>query len=241
MAENDISNSEEGNTDTAEDDTNTAEDIVETAEDIIEVVGDTIEFVDGIIETAEETIDTLEETIKDTFDPNNVASDFVNEQVDSLKKIFMPSYAFNLPPVKFNFVVVIFSGGIWPNLIDMRFSKVSGMNSWIETESFEQGGQNIKMHTLPKNVKYDTLKLESGIVIDSDLNEDFNVAMTELDLKPGNVLVSALDRNDNPIYSKLFLKTYPVKWEASELDANSNELMIDTIELAYQKFILIEN
>lgn len=144
----------------------------------------------------------------------------------------------DVSPVKFNFVVVLFPFGIIPNPIDIRFSKVSGMNSSIETESLQEGGENLLVHTLPKHVKYENLKLERGMVIGSLLNLEFDVAMTTLSLAPSNVMVTVLN-NAYPISSWLFLKTYPVKWQVSDLDANQNELMIDTMEFAYEKFIPI--
>jgi phage tail-like protein len=124
-----------------------------------------------------------------------------------------------------------------PDPIDIRFSKVSGMNCSIETETLEEGGENLARHVLPKRVNYETLKLERGMMIGSRFDTEFLNVMTTLEIVPGDVMVSVLNDLGMPIYSWLFLKTYLVKWNFSDLDANQNDLIINTMELTYEKFV----
>jgi phage tail-like protein len=140
------------------------------------------------------------------------------------------------PPAGFHFAVVYFVGGTVPSPLDMRFQKVSGITSEIETTSLNEGGENLYIHRLPGRVKYGNLKLERGLVTGSPLNLEFNVTMSTLKINPGNVLVALLNDNDAPISAWLFWKTYPVKWSVSDLDANSNSVVIDTMELSYTRF-----
>lgn len=148
----------------------------------------------------------------------------------------------NLPsigssPVSYSFIVILMSMGVIPNPLDIRFSKVSGISSKIDIETLEEGGENLLTHNLPNRVSHETLKLERGMVIGSLMNFEFNKAMTSLQVEPSNVLVALLDHNGNPSAAWLFLKTYPVSWSVSDLDANQNELVIDTMEFAYQQFL----
>ncbi|WP_293067895.1 MULTISPECIES: phage tail protein [unclassified Moorena] len=53
---------------------------------------------------------------------------------------------------------------------------------------------------------------------------------------PSNVLVILLNENTVPVSSWLFKRAYPVKWTTSDLDANANAVVIDTMELAYVRF-----
>lgn len=85
-------------------------------------------------------------------------------------------------------------------------------------------------------MNYGNLTLERGLVTGSPLNMEFNNAMSTLKISPGNVLVSLLDEKSIPVSAWLFWKTYPVKWRVSDLDATSNSLAIDTMELAYTRF-----
>lgn len=53
---------------------------------------------------------------------------------------------------------------------------------------------------------------------------------------PSNVLVMLLNEKSIPLSSWLFKRAYPVKWTVSDLDANANAVVIDTLELAYARF-----
>jgi phage tail-like protein len=143
------------------------------------------------------------------------------------------------PPAGFHFAVIFFSGGTVPDALDMRFKKVSGLGSEIETITYKEGGENLYTHRLPNRVSYHNLTLERGMVIGSPLNLEFNVAMSNYQFNPGNTLIALLDDDDLPVAAWLFLKTYPVKWSVSDLAADVNGLVIETLELAYTRFQVI--
>jgi phage tail-like protein len=140
------------------------------------------------------------------------------------------------PLVGFHFAVVFFNGGSVPNPLDMRFKRVAGISAEIETTTYKEGGENLFTHRLPNRVSYNNLTLERGLVIGSPLNNEFNVAMSNLRLNPGNVLVALLNDDSMPISAWLFWKTFPVKWSISDLDAANNSVVIETMELAYTRF-----
>ncbi|MDJ0715444.1 MAG: phage tail protein [Prochloraceae cyanobacterium] len=141
-----------------------------------------------------------------------------------------------IPPVGFHFMVVFFIAGVTPNPLDIRFQKVSGISAEIETEDIREGGENLFRQHLPTRVTYNNLVLERGMVIGSPLNLEFNVAMSSMKFAPSNVLVMLLNEEDIPLASWLFQSAYPVKWTVSDLDANQNQVVIDTMELAYGRF-----
>lgn len=139
------------------------------------------------------------------------------------------------PPLGFRFGVLFFAGGAIPNPLDIFFQKVSGLSSTVETAAIEEGGQNLYSQSLPKKIKYDNLVLERGVVVGSPLVIEFNVAMSLFKFSPSNVLVTLLDNTRIPIAGWLFMKAYPVKWSVSDLDANANSVVIETMELTYQR------
>ncbi|PZN68990.1 MAG: phage tail protein [Candidatus Methylumidiphilus alinenensis] len=140
-----------------------------------------------------------------------------------------------VPPVGFRFGVLFLFGGIIPNPIDCRFRKVSGICSSISTRTLNEGGQNLYSHKLPERVQYDNLVLERGLVVGSPLVCEINDTMSSFQFKPANVLVTLLDEKAIPISAWLFRNAYPVKWKVSDLDADSNTVVIETMELAYQR------
>ena len=56
---------------------------------------------------------------------------------------------------------------------------------------------------------------------------------------PSNVLVTLLDNTRIPISAWLFMKAYPVKWSVSDLDATANSVVIEHMELAYQRMQVV--
>ena len=140
------------------------------------------------------------------------------------------------PPVGFHFMVSFLIGGYVPNLLDIRFQRVSGMTSNIETTEVREGGENLFAHRLPTRVTYDNLVLERGMVIGSALNLEFNAAMSTLRFETGNVLVMLLNAESVPISAWFFQDTFPIKWSVSDLDANQNAVVIDTMVLSYTRF-----
>jgi phage tail-like protein len=146
---------------------------------------------------------------------------------------------FGDPPLGFRFGVLFFAGGVIPNPLDILFQKVSGLSSTVSTSTVEEGGQNLYSHRLPGRIQYDNLVLERGLVVGSPLVIEFNVAMSLFKFSPSNVLVTLLDDAGIPISGWLFMNAYPVKWSVSPLDATSNTVVIETLELAYQRMQVI--
>lgn len=135
----------------------------------------------------------------------------------------------------FRFGVFFFAGGVEPNHLDIRFQKVSGLSAEVETKAQPEGGQNLYTQQLPNKVKYDNLSLERGMVIGSQLNRQFNAAMSLFKFNPSNVLVTLFGEDKAPIAGWLFMKAYPVKWTTASLDAGEKQVVIDTMELSYTR------
>ncbi|MCJ8268392.1 MAG: phage tail protein [Psychrosphaera sp.] len=144
-------------------------------------------------------------------------------------------------PVSYSFFVVMLVGGLIPNLfnIDMRFRKVGGINTSIKMHEFFEGGENLLSHKVPERLSFEPLKLERGMAFGSALNFEFNIAMTTMKMTPGMILVGLLDSKGLPSASWLFQKTIPLSWRVSELNADENNLVIDSLEFHYESYITL--
>lgn len=155
--------------------------------------------------------------------------------------LFEPGSILNPSPLlNHRFGVFFLVGGIIPNPIDIRFQKVSGLSTEITTETINEGGQNLFSHRIPKKISYNNLVLERGMLIGSPVNLEFNITFSTFKFYPCNVIVTLFNENSIPMAAWFFYKAYPVKWAMSNLEAKSNEVMIDTMELAYQRYQLIK-
>jgi phage tail-like protein len=143
-------------------------------------------------------------------------------------------------PLSHRFGVYFFAGGLVPNPLDIYFQKVSGLSMNMETESINEGGQNLYTHRIPKRASYGNLVLERGVALISPLNIEFNVAFSQFQFLPSNVLITLYNQHSIPLMGWMFTKAYPVKWSMSDLDAESNKLLIDSMELAYTRFQVIK-
>jgi phage tail-like protein len=139
----------------------------------------------------------------------------------------------------FRFGVFFFAGGLIPNPLDIRFQKVSGLSAEIRTSTVNEGGQNLYTHRLPDKVDYGNLTLQRGMVVGSPLHIEINVALSLFKFAPSNVMVSLLGEDKAPVAAWLFLKAYPVKWATSDLDASADNIVIDTMELAYTRMQIL--
>jgi phage tail-like protein len=137
------------------------------------------------------------------------------------------------PIIGMRFAVLFMTGGVVPNPLDLRFSKVSGLSMTVETESLAEGGQNLYTQQLPRSVSHGNLVLERGMVVGSPLNIEFNASLSTFKFITSNVLVTLLSEDGLPMAAWLFMKAWPVKWSTSDLDATTPGLVIDTMELAY--------
>ncbi len=135
----------------------------------------------------------------------------------------------------FRFGVFFFAGGLIPNPLDIRFQKVSGLSAEVTLTTHAEGGENLYTHRLPDRVSYGNLTLERGMVVGSLLNIEFNAALSLFEFFPSNVIVTLFNEQNIPISGWLFIRAFPVKWSTSNLDADSETVVVDTMELAYAR------
>lgn len=125
---------------------------------------------------------------------------------------------------------------------EQRFQEVSGLSYEITTEDLNEGGENRFTQKLPKRVRYPNLILKRGLVKSTALLKWFESAMntffkvTVYDFKPADITITLLDEADQPVAIWNVVQAYPLKWSTSDLKANDNSIVIETIELAYQYF-----
>lgn len=138
-------------------------------------------------------------------------------------------------PLSSRFAVVFFALGVVPNPIDLRFQRVSGLSASISTVTVREGGQQLYTHRLPDMVSYENLVLERGFIVGSPLNIEFNVAFSLIKFAPSNVMITLLNEDAVPIAGWMFVQAFPVRWATADLDASRDEVLIDTLELAYTR------
>lgn len=118
------------------------------------------------------------------------------------------------------------------------FSKISGLTMDVETEMIAEGGHNASGYIVEVPAKASkTLRLEGGIYKNSNsLLERLRPGMR---LKQGLVIM-VLGAYGNVQIKYSAERAYVTKWEVSELNAESGQVLIHTFEIAYTQLKIIK-
>lgn len=117
------------------------------------------------------------------------------------------------------------------------FQEVSGINVSIETKSIQEGGVNDYLHKLPeKPAKYENLILKRGFLHGSSLLQWITDAVTNFTFTPKLLEVSLLNASGSKLVTWSFSNAYPVALKTSDLKAQDNSLVVETLEIAYNYF-----
>jgi phage tail-like protein len=117
------------------------------------------------------------------------------------------------------------------------FRAVSGLKIEIEVVEFREGGTG-DVHKLPGRVKYPNLVLKQGFSGPSELQKwAFRVASGQFEHKNATIVIS--DQKNQVLARYSLMNGFPAKWEGLDFDASSNEVAIETIEIAHEGLRLI--
>jgi phage tail-like protein len=142
-------------------------------------------------------------------------------------------------PLAHRFAVFFFAAAVIPNPLDIRFQRVSGLSTRVETELMNPGGKNLTAKHVPKRLTYENLVLERGFVVGSPLNIQLNDVMNEFKFFRSDVLVTLFNEAAVPISAWMFKEAFPVRWATADLNAQEDRILIDTLELCYSRMMTV--
>ena len=130
------------------------------------------------------------------------------------------------PFTKLNFLVEI------DGIASAAFAEVGGLES--ETAVIEyRTGADFTIRKLPGLTKYPNLVLKRGVTRDRDL-WNWRQAVIDGNIQRRNGSVILLDEKRTPVIRWNFREGWPCKWSGPDLDASSNEVAIETLEIAHE-------
>lgn len=140
------------------------------------------------------------------------------------------------PPVGFSFWV---SFEISNAQVDVAFQDVAGIGMELQTEDVVEGGENRFTQKLPTRANYTPLVLKRGLAVSSPLTSWCRDAIENLDIHPTTIIVALLNEKKEPLIAYRFLNAYPLKWSITNFNAETSSLVIESLELYYQYFKII--
>jgi phage tail-like protein len=142
----------------------------------------------------------------------------------------MPTY---YPPVSFHFRVAVIG---LSNDNDLRFTEAGGLSLEVLTEEVAEGGENRFLQKYPGRVKYPELVLKRGLLVKSDVFTWIGRCLEGDQVEPKNVDVTLLNPDHEPLVTWHMCNAFPTKWSVSDLNATSNTVVIETLQMYYQYF-----
>ena len=140
--------------------------------------------------------------------------------------------------VNFHFRVDFTLPGV--KAVDVKFQSVTGLDSTIETETVKEGGENRFEHVIPTRRKYGPLILKRGLLgpsasgitqwlKDAFDDEKFNALET--------VDIFLLNEEHKPMSQWTINNVWPRSWKIGVLNAERGEILLETLELNYNRLI----
>jgi len=140
----------------------------------------------------------------------------------------------NLPAVSHRFMVNFLFNYI-PSPLDIAFQRVSGLGRELSVTQHREGGENAKNLWLADKVEHGSLVLERGVMRLSPLTLQFDRVLRRESTAWANVVIMLLDHNMLlPVTVWTISNALPVSWRIGDMDASSNSVLINTLELRYQ-------
>lgn len=116
-------------------------------------------------------------------------------------------------------------------LVSGGFLRVKGLSREVRVESYKEGGVNEYEHKLASNGSYPVLVLERGLAQD-DLWK-WAQAAADGNVQRRTLWIRLQDEASDKAWAWQVADAIPVKWSASDLDATSPQVVMESLELAH--------
>jgi phage tail-like protein len=124
--------------------------------------------------------------------------------------------------------------------IDVMFQSVGGLDSTLETETIKEGGENRFEHVVPVRRKYGPLTLKRGLISPgkSGITDWLKMAFDDEDVQPiPTVTIKLLNEQHKPLLVWTINNVWPRSWKIGELNAEQGAVLIETLELNYNRLV----
>lgn len=122
---------------------------------------------------------------------------------------------------------------------DLKFQSVEGLEVETEKDYYREGGENRFVHVLPGRKNYSPIILKRGILTPGNsgvtrwLIESFESDRVN---SVKGIQISLLNDNRSPLIQWNLVHVWPLRWKTAKLDAQKGEVLIETLELNYNRF-----
>jgi phage tail-like protein len=115
-----------------------------------------------------------------------------------------------------------------------QFSHASGLGAQLEVLAYPEGGRNDAVHQLPVRHSWDRIVLKTGIVRGPGLWTWYQLGLTQSLGARRDGAIILLTPGGTPAMAWGFRAGLAAKWTGPELDALSNSVAIESLEIAHE-------
>jgi len=138
------------------------------------------------------------------------------------------------PVLKYRFKVQVNTAGV-PNPVDMEFQQVSGL---VMQREIERNGTMMSLKYTGKSMPIRTLTLKRGVFTATSVLTTKNLVETAGDkwntrLLRKDLIIECINAKNTPLVMWIVENAYLQKWTWDDLNATSNEVLIESLEFAY--------
>lgn len=123
-------------------------------------------------------------------------------------------------------------------IIEGWFTECSGLSMEREIFEYKEGGVNDYVHKFPGRTKYSNITLKRGLASSEELWKWYQEGLETGKVKRTNVSIILRDRSGEAIKRWNLESAYPVKWVGPDLKTDSNQVTIETLEIAHHGLTL---
>jgi phage tail-like protein len=118
-----------------------------------------------------------------------------------------------------------------PGLSIGRFRECTGISVEVEVKDYMEGGSNEFVHKLPTRIKYPNVVLKRGVTHEDALLKWF--WESRFTVQRRDMTISLLGPGAKLVRTWAFLNAYPVKWTGPNMNAGSNQIATETLEVVH--------
>lgn len=137
------------------------------------------------------------------------------------------------PEVSHRFMTSFIFKGI-PSPLDLSFQRIQGLSREMAVTPVDIGGENYRTTYTADKITHGSLILERGVMALTPLTMMFDQILSGNTRMYADVVILLLNHRSLPVCSWTLDNALPVRWQTGDLDANSNNVLINTLELRYQ-------
>jgi phage tail-like protein len=139
----------------------------------------------------------------------------------------------NDPYPAYNFEVVVTGISDDGKSVRGSFSEVSGLETEVDAIEYRNGSESNRVRKLTGLTKFTNITLKRGIIGDLTF-WNWLVNTMQGNVQRTEVAIILLDENRNPVMRWNFTRAWPCRWTGPVLNAKSNEVAIETLEICHE-------